>query len=112
MAPGAREVPEVVGIRAAVGAGELEYNKLLSILAHEFEQDREPRAMGRCDYTFPDGDYCGYPVDYHPATLARKLYEARAELTRMSVQHEREWTDCHDGSERACTKSHGGRGEG
>lgn len=32
---------------------------------HEFYQDRQPRLLGKCDYTWPDGDYCGRSPEEH-----------------------------------------------
>jgi len=32
---------------------------------HAFYQDAQPREVGLCDYTFPDGDWCGRSMEDH-----------------------------------------------
>lgn len=49
---------------------------------HDFHQDpTEPREVGKCDYTFADGDHCGRPMDTHgdvPPPLGSRALENRS----------------------------------
>lgn len=42
------------------------------MIKHVFYQDPVPREIGRCDFTFPDGDYCGALETEHDSEWAHK----------------------------------------
>jgi hypothetical protein len=73
---------------------------------HDFYEDAiphredDPNVPRGCDYTYPDGDYCGLPYSAHPSHFSGDTHSSETELPDESPEYSVAFT-CASGEEAA-----------